>query len=124
MTVFGGLWARVDHAAAGVEHKAFRDRDGLDQFVDCFDVALGLRLIDHARIGMTFYQPQNNEMAENLTIASDQHDAIIAAIEARNAEEAGRLADEHWRLSRDQIEMFVMPTALDLALGTFPQSSA
>lgn len=81
-------------------------------------------LIDHARIGMTFYQPQNNEMAENLTTASDQHDAIIAALEARNAEEAGRLADEHWRLSRDQIEMFVMPTALDLALGTFPQSSA
>ena len=50
-----------------------------------------------------------------------RHDA---AIEARNAEEAGRLADEHWRLSRDQIEMFIMPTALDLALGTFPQSSA
>ncbi|WP_137702093.1 GntR family transcriptional regulator [Marimonas lutisalis] len=81
-------------------------------------------LIDHARIGMTFYRPQNNEMAGNLTAASDQHDAIIAAIEARDADAAARLADEHWKLSRDQIEMFVMPAPLDMPLGTFPKNSA
>ena len=81
-------------------------------------------LIDHARIGMTFYKPQNNDMAENLSEASAQHDAIIAAIEARDAEAAARLALDHWNLSRGQIELFVMPNALDVALGQAPQTSA
>ncbi|MDA7426218.1 GntR family transcriptional regulator [Thalassococcus lentus] len=81
-------------------------------------------LIDHARIGMTFYEPQNNQMADNLTAASDQHDAIITAIAEGDAHVAGALADEHWQLSRDQIEMFVMPTSLDVPLGTLPQSIA
>lgn len=81
-------------------------------------------LIDHARIGMTFYTPQNNDMAENLSEASAQHDAIIAAIEARDSEAAARLALEHWNLSRGQIELFVMPNALDAPLGHFPQTSA
>ena len=81
-------------------------------------------LIDHARIGMTFYQPQNNLMAGNLTSAADQHDAIIAAIEARDADAAGHLADAHWQLSRGQIEMFVMPGPLDLPLGSLPKSNA
>lgn len=81
-------------------------------------------LIDHARIGMTFYKPRNNEMAGNLAEASAQHDAIIAAIEARDSEEAARLALEHWNLSRGQIETFVMPEALDVALGQAPKTSA
>lgn len=75
-------------------------------------------LIDHARIGMTFYQPQSDAMAENLTKASAQHDAIIAAIAAGDEGAAAQLADDHWDLSRDQIQSFVMPTGLDSALGT------
>ncbi|WGW04742.1 GntR family transcriptional regulator [Tropicibacter oceani] len=74
-------------------------------------------LIDHARIGMTFYQPRSDAMVSNLTKASDQHDQIIAAIEARDEEQAARLADRHWALSRDQIELYVMPSALDVPLG-------
>jgi len=81
-------------------------------------------LIDHTRIGMTFYRPQNNKMADNLSTASDHHDAIIAAIAAGDEDAAAQLAHDHWQLSRGQIEMFVMPTALDAPLGTFPQSSA
>lgn len=75
-------------------------------------------LIDHARIGMTFYRPQDSAMAENLSEASDQHDAIIAAIEAGDGAAAGQLAIDHWNLSRDQIELFVMPAGLELPLGT------
>lgn len=75
-------------------------------------------LIDHARISMTFYRPRNTEMADNLTQAADQHDAIIKAIAKGNAAKAEKLAVEHWNLSRDQIEMFVMPDALDLTLAT------
>lgn len=75
-------------------------------------------LIDHARIGMTFYRPRDVKMAENLSEASQQHDAIIAAIEAGDEAAAAQLAIDHWNLSRDQIELFVMPTGLDMPLGT------
>jgi len=74
-------------------------------------------LIDHARIGMTFYRPQDDKMVRNLAEASDQHDAIIAAIEAGDEAAAARLAIDHWNLSRDQIERFVMPAGLDVPLG-------
>lgn len=80
-------------------------------------------LIDHARIGTTFYRPQSNDMAENLDKASQQHDEIIAAIEARDEERAGQLAEEHWNLSRGQIELFVMPGGLDVPLGTFSNTT-
>ncbi|KZY41574.1 GntR family transcriptional regulator [Roseovarius sp. HI0049] len=80
-------------------------------------------LIDHARIGTTFYRPQSNEMAGNLDKACQQHDEIIAAIEARDEERAGRLADEHWSLSRGQIELFVMPGSLDIPLGDLPRTT-
>ena len=80
-------------------------------------------LIDHARIGMTFYRPQNSEMTKNLSEASRQHVEIISAIEDGNGAAAGRLAVEHWNLSRGMIEMFVMPSALDLSLGALQREA-
>lgn len=80
-------------------------------------------LIDHARISMTFYRPQNREMADKVAEASAQHDAIIAAIEAGDEAAAGQLADAHWNLSRDRIEVFVMPAGLDLPLGATPRTT-
>ncbi len=77
-------------------------------------------LIDHARISMTFYRPQDATMADNVAEAADQHDQIIAAIEARDEAAAAALAEDHWNLSRDRIELFVMPGPLDLPLGTAP----
>ncbi|MTI09735.1 GntR family transcriptional regulator [Curvivirga aplysinae] len=75
-------------------------------------------LIDHARIGMTFYRPNNTDMKENLSEASNQHDAIIEAIEAGDENAAAQLAIDHWNLSRDQIEMFVTPSSLEIPLGS------
>lgn len=80
-------------------------------------------LIDHARIGTTFYRPQSNEMAGNLDAASQQHDEIIAAIEARDEDRAGQLAEEHWNLSRGQIEMFALPASLDIPLGQLKRTT-
>jgi len=74
-------------------------------------------LIDHARISMTFYRPRDSQMIDNIAKASSQHEAIIAAIEAGDEVEAGKLAVDHWNLSRDRIELFVMPAGLDLPLG-------
>lgn len=75
-------------------------------------------LIDHARIGMTFYRPNDKEMVDSLAIASQQHDAIIAAIKSGDETIAARLAVEHWNLSRNKIELFVMPAGLDMPIGT------
>lgn len=71
-------------------------------------------LIDHARISMTFYDADASTQTSQ---AADQHDAMIAAIEARDADAAGQLADDHWALSRDRIAQFVMPTPLNTRLG-------
>lgn len=79
-------------------------------------------LIDHARIGTTFYHPRSAGMAANLDTASRQHDGIIAAIEARDEARAGALAEDHWNLSRGQIESFVMPEKLDVPLGELPRT--
>lgn len=73
-------------------------------------------LIDHARIGTTFYR-SGTEQREKQQLASEQHRAIIDAIEARDAAAARELAIEHWALSRHNIESFVMPAGLDLPLG-------
>lgn len=77
-------------------------------------------LIDHARFSMTFYQPNGD--AQTQQTAADQHDQIIAAIAQRDADAAAKLAQAHWDLSRGEIESFVMPAALDIPLGTLPQT--
>ncbi len=75
-------------------------------------------LIDHARIGIRFYDPADVENASTLKLASQQHDQIISAIETHNANDAKQLADDHWNLSRNQIERFVMPRGIDAPLGS------
>lgn len=77
-------------------------------------------LIDHTRIAMTFYNPRKITMAENQTVAADQHDQFIALIEAGDADAAGDLAVAHWELSRAQIESFVTPDSIHIPLGRAP----
>ena len=74
-------------------------------------------LIDHTRIGMTFYNPRKVTMAEGQAIAADQHDQFIALIEAGDADGAADLAVAHWELSRAQIESFVTPESITIPLG-------
>lgn len=77
-------------------------------------------LIDHTRIGMTFYNPRNVALAEQRTVAADQHDDFIALIEAGDADGAAALAIAHWELSRAEIESFVSPTSIQFPLGAPP----
>lgn len=71
-------------------------------------------LIDHTRLSQTFYRPAS--AAEKLLVAkaSDQHDAMISAIEARETALAIDLTLQHWDLSRDRLERFVTPDPLPL----------
>ncbi len=79
--------------------------------------SFGRLLIDHARIGVTFYRPQSETMIKNLSTASDQHDQIIDAIKAADEDRAADLAIAHWDLSRGEMERFVMPQGLQGDLG-------
>lgn len=74
-------------------------------------------LLDHTRISMTFYDPTDDSRKTEVDLARSQHDAIIDALAARDAARAGALAEDHWQLSRHQIEKFVTPQALDVPLG-------
>lgn len=71
-------------------------------------------LIDHTRLGQVFYRPSSP--AESLAVkqAAQQHDAMIAAIEAGEGDVAVELTLEHWDLSRDRLERFVRPDPLPL----------
>lgn len=77
-------------------------------------------LIDHTRIGVTFYSPRKANMAKGQAIAADQHDQFIALIEKGDADAAAKLAVEHWELSRAQIENFVTPESIQVPLGKPP----
>ena len=77
-------------------------------------------LIDHTRIGMTFYNPRNPALAAQRAIAADQHDEFIELIEAADSDGAAALAIAHWELSRTEIESFVRVPSIQIPLGRAP----
>lgn len=81
-------------------------------------------LIDHSRIGMTFYSPRKLALAPQRELAADQHDQFIALIEAGDADAAADLAVAHWELSRAWIESFVTPDSINIPLGRAPTGTA
>ena len=74
--------------------------------------SLGRLLIDHARIGHTFFRPTNDDMRQRLRTAVEHHDAFITAISQHDEEAVVRLVFEHWDLSRENMEMFVAPPGM------------
>lgn len=71
--------------------------------------SLSRLLIDHARLGKTFYQPRDERMDEELAQAVQQHEEIIAAIERRDAEAAGEIVRAHVYLARRNMASYVAP---------------
>lgn len=77
-------------------------------------------LIDHTRIGMSFYNPRNQSLAAQRNIAADHHDQFIRLIEQGDADGAAQLALDHWELSRAEIETFATPAGMQIPLGRAP----
>lgn len=75
--------------------------------------SLSRLLIDHARIGHTFFQPSNDDMKQRLELAIEHHDAFIEAIAARDEATVVDLVSEHWDLSRENMELFIAPKGLE-----------
>lgn len=74
--------------------------------------SLGRILIDHARIGHTFFRPRNDDMRHRLQLAVEQHDGFIAAIAAHDEDAVVDLVFDHWELSRENMEMFIAPEGM------------
>ncbi len=69
-------------------------------------------LIDHARIGHTFFRPTSNEMVVSLDASCQQHDEMIEALASGDEDSMVRLVFDHWGLCRSNMEMFIAPTGL------------
>lgn len=73
-------------------------------------------LIDHTRLGQVFFRPKTQSERVDVRTACDQHDAMIAAIEAREPATIVELTLAHWALSRERIERYVRPDPLPFDL--------
>lgn len=74
--------------------------------------SLGRLLIDHARIGHTFFRPRTDRMRRNLKLSMEHHDGFVAALEAHDETAVVDLVFDHWELSRENMEMFIAPEGL------------
>jgi DNA-binding GntR family transcriptional regulator len=99
-----------------------RFHDAIGEMADNEFLLPSLRrlLIDHTRIGMTFYNPRLTAMSDMQARAADQHDQFIDLIEAGDSTGAAELAVAHWDLSRVEMERFVTPESIDIPLGQPP----
>ncbi len=76
--------------------------------------SLGRLLIDHARIGHTFYRPRDPDMERRLDLSVEHHDAFIEAIGKHDESAVVDLVFEHWELSRENMEIFIAPQGLEM----------
>lgn len=76
--------------------------------------SLNRLLIDHTRMSHRFYRPLQEVGKQRVKLACDQHDAMIAALEAGDAKRAADLTLQHWELSRSEIEKYVQPDPLPI----------
>jgi len=109
-----------DAAERALENERFHSIIGEMADNEYLTPSLRRLLIDHTRIGMTFYNPRKLQLAAQRELAADQHDQFIALIEAGDADAAADLAVAHWELSRAQIESFVAPESITFPLGSAP----
>ena len=103
-----------DAAAAALHNHRFHHQIGVMAGNPYLLPALNRMLIDHTRLSQTFYRPANKKEKKLVKKAGQQHDAMIAAIEAQAADVAVDLTLQHWDLSRDRMEKFVHPDPLPI----------
>lgn len=110
---FRAAISRRDSEAMVVENTRFHAIIGEMANSTYLKPSLNRLLIDHARIGDTFFRPTGEEMQANLVKACEHHDQFIEAIAERDEAAVVRLVFEHWELSRRNMEMFIAPKGLN-----------
>ena len=79
-------------------------------------------LIDHTRIGIQFYGRRDPAIKVLQQTAIEQHDQLVALIEAGDAAGCEELAAAHWELGRSLIESFMSPLGIVRPLGRPPEA--
>ncbi len=102
----------MDPLAMVLENNRFHEIFGEMSANAYLQPSLGRLLIDHARIGHTFFRPRNDDMKRRLQVAVEHHDAFIEALSAHDEDAVVDLVFEHWELSRENMEMFIAPQGL------------
>ncbi|MGQ6416344.1 GntR family transcriptional regulator [Serratia sp. IR-2025] len=101
-----------DVEALALENNRFHEIMGEMAANPYLQPSLGRLLIDHCRIGHTFFRPRNDDMERRLQLAADHHDAFIVALEVHDEQAVVDLVFEHWELSRENMEIFIAPQGL------------
>lgn len=101
-----------DHVAMVVENTLFHAVIGDMSASTFLNPSYSKLLIDHARIGHTFFRPRNAAMEDELRQSCDQHDQMIEAIARQDEEGMVQLVYRHWGICRSNMEMFVAPREL------------
>jgi DNA-binding GntR family transcriptional regulator len=101
-----------DSAAMVVENTRFHTIIGEMSGSQFLMPSYGKLLIDHARIGQTFFRPETEEMERELAASCDQHDQMIDTIANRDEAAMVSLIHQHWGICRSNMEMFIAPRAL------------
>ena len=111
---FRAALSERDSGAAALANHQFHALIGEMAHNEYLSAALQRLLIDHTRMSQTFYAPASSDDLKLVTTAADQHEEMIHAIEAREAETVVQLTLDHWDLSRNRMERFVRPDPLPM----------
>ena len=76
--------------------------------------SLGRLLIDHTRMSHRFYRADDKSSHNKVVTACEQHDQLIEAIENRQAARSVAITLQHWELSRNEIDKYVLPDPLPM----------
>ena len=106
--------AAGDAEAASFLNHQFHQQMGLMAQNPYLLVALNRMLIDHTRLIQTFYRPSSEDGTRRVESSVAQHDAMLEAMAQRDGESMVSLTMDHWNLTRDQLERYVMPDPLPL----------
>lgn len=113
-TQFAQATIEHDTKRAGLMNHAFHECIGEMAQNPYLHASLKRMLVDHTRLSQTFFNPQTPSDTQRVEKAIEQHEAMIAAIDAQEPSVAVDLTLAHWDLSRDQMERYVRPDPLPL----------
>jgi len=111
---FRAAHAEGDAEAASFLNHGFHQQMGLMARNPYLLVALNRMLIDHTRLSQTFYRPCSEDGTRRVESSVAQHDAMLEAMARRDGDSMVTLTMDHWSLTRDQLERYVMPDPLPL----------
>ena len=106
-----------------IENNRFHEIMGEMSGNDYLRPSLNRLLIDHARIGHTFFRPRDNDMRAKLALSVQHHDGFIAALETHDEAAVVGLVFAHWELSRENMEIFIAPEGLKADMPSSSQAA-